>query len=529
MSENVKFDREREALYEELKGKLLDLEKSTGVISDIILEYDLLLDQVFLKIKSVQGIANKTNLLAINASIETIHASDLLASFENIVTKNLIIQAKIIAQILEHDPDFMYQDGAKVAKECGIEEFFVTDGQGLVQFTNVPSWKNATLNSSAILSILKNPELEIALPAAENGLDSEQYKVVGISRTDQPGIIQIGAHFTRPKGQLAINGFGVVAQEAKRLADVSKEISSRITALTNDLGGRIKELSLAFQDVQGSIGAGIGTAVQLQEGAGADRRVAVGIDRQEAAIQEIKDKLAAFEESLIGARRYFRDLLGPLTELINIARQTNLLGVRAAIEAAHSTNDKQDFDGLLNRHMTAEAKLLAILIERRPDIACDDMVPLADYIGLDEIWIPDGDAVVELTNVSGGKGFQFLNEGQTAPYMRILANPDLVVTAPPEPRALDGKVIKYVGVGRKGKAGLVQIGKISKMYGESTAEGFSVVAKQIKNLAEQSRELTTEIETMVEGMDFKALKAIDQMKSLQKYRMEAAAELAKLR
>jgi len=75
----------------------------------------------------------------------------------------------------------------------------------------------------------------------------------------------------------------------------------------------------------------------------------------------------------------------------------------------------------------------------------------------------------------------------------------------------------------------VQIGKISKMYGESTAEGFSVVAKQIKNLAEQSRDITTEIETMVESMDFKALKAIDQMKSLQKHRMEAAAELAKLR
>jgi methyl-accepting chemotaxis protein len=30
-----------------------------------------LIEQVFLKIKSVQGVANKTNLLAINASIET--------------------------------------------------------------------------------------------------------------------------------------------------------------------------------------------------------------------------------------------------------------------------------------------------------------------------------------------------------------------------------------------------------------------------------------------------------------------------
>jgi hypothetical protein len=103
------------------------------------------------------------------------------------------------------------------------------------------------------------------------------------------------------------------------------------------------------------------------------------------------------------------------------------------------------------------------------------------------------------------------------------------VTAPPEPRALDGKVFKYVGVGRKGKPGFVQIGKISKLYGESTAEGFSVVAKQIKNLAEQSREITTEIESVVENMDFKAQKAIDHMKSVQKCRTEAAAEIEKLR
>jgi hypothetical protein len=521
MPENVTGNNGQGSEYEGLKSKLLSLEDSTGTIRDIIQEYSSLIDQVFLKIKSVQGIANKTNLLAINASIETIHASDLLASFEEIVTKNLIVQAKILAQILEYDPDFLCQDGSKFARECGMEDFFITDAEGLIQFTNVPSWKNASLNSAEMLRILKNPELEIALPSTGTGLDSEQYKVVGISRTDQAGIIQIGAHFTRPKGQLAIDGFGVVAQEAKRLADVSKEISSRITALTNDLGNKLNELNETFGKTRASIEDCIETAAKMTRES--------GTGDQEGAMQEMKSRLAAFDVSLRDSRKYFKDILSPLTELINIARQTNLLGVRAAIEAAHSTNDKQDFDNLLNRHMTAEAKLVAILIERRPDITCDDMAPLVNYIGLDEIWIPGGDAVVELTNVPGGKGFQYVNEGQTAPYMRLLANPDLVVTAPPEPRALDGKVFKYVGVGRKGKPGFVQIGKISKMYGESTAEGFSVVAKQIKNLAEQSREITTEIETVVENMDFKAQKAIDHMRSVHKCSNEAAAEMGKLR
>lgn len=508
--------------FDGLKSKLMDLNDSTVAIRGIIQEYNSLIDQVFEKIKSVQGIANKTNLLAINASIETIHASDLLASFEEIVSKNLIIQGRIIAQILEYDPDFFYQDGAKFAKECGIEEFFVTDDQGIIQFSNMTSWKNSSLSSSDILRILKNPELEVALPATSSGLDGEQHKIVGVSRTDQAGIIQIGAHFIRPKGQLAINGFGVVALEAKRLADVSKEISSRITVLTNDLGDRIKNLYNAFQAAAESIDGSLNAADRLGSASGDS-----GSGDLEKAIENMSGKMASFETDLRDSRRYFRDILTPLMELINIARQTNLLGVRAAIEAAHSTNDKQDFDNLLNRHMTTEAKLIAILLERRPNLSCDDMPALSEYTGIDEFWIADGNAVVELTNVPGGKGFQFLNEGQTAPYMRLLANPDLVVTAPPEARTLDGKVFKYVGVGRKGRSGFVQLGKVSKLYGESTAEGFAVVAKQIKNLAEQSRDITTEIETVVEGMDFKAEKAIDHMKSAKKYRQEALNELNK--
>ncbi len=520
MREDGSVLKESESLSEGLKSKLLSLQDSAGVINCIIQEYDSLIDQVFLKIKSVQGVANKTNLLAINASIETIHASDLLASFEEIVTKNLIIQAKIIAQILEHDPDFLCQDGAGFSRECGMEEFFITDNQGIIQFTNVKSWKNTSLNSSEMLKILKNPDLEVALPATGNSFESEQYKVVGISRTDQPGVIQLGAHFTRPKGQLAINGFGVVAKEAKRLADVSKEISSRITALTNELGEKLKELNHSFDQVQ----AAILKCLESAQGVAEER----DNDKQTADMHGMKSKMIEFDSTMNDTRRYFKNILGPLSELINIARQTNLLGVRAAIEAAHSTNDKQDFDNLLNRHMSAEAKLMAILIERRPDITCADMIPLADYIGIDEIWIPDGDGVVELTNVPGGKGFQYINEGQTAPYLRILANPDLIVTAPPEPRVLDGKILKYVGVGRREKPGFVQIGKISKMYGESTAEGFAVVAKQIKNLADQSREIATEIEAMIEGMDFKAQKAADQMKRLKKYRLEAEEELRKM-
>ena len=457
--------------------------------------YDPLINDILVKIKEVQGVSNKTNLLAINASIETIHASDLLASFEHIVTSNLYTQAKIIAVILESDPDFLLQDGENFASECSIEEVYITDDQGLVCFTNMSNCNNACLKSNEMLRILKNPELEISLTASGNGFNNQLFKTVGISRKDKTGVIQIGTHFVRPNGQSAINGFGIVAQEAKRLADVSKDISARITKSTSAIGEetvRIRELSKAFLDST----------------------------REDIEMISTKESLGTLTISLEEIQNHFKNILHPLKELINIARQTNFLGVRAAIEAAHSTNDKQDFDDLLNKHMIIEAKLSSIFLERRPDMTCQDITDFSKYTGIGEFWITDDQGTVELTNTPGGVGFVFKNEGQTAPYMKLLSDPNSVVTAPPSRRALDDGVFKYVGVGRKGKPGIFQIGSASKLYGESTAEGFSVVAKQIKVLSEQSRIITAEIETSVEEMDLITTKALERNAFIWKFLLQ---------
>ena len=446
--------------------------------NEILKPYEDDLQGIFEKIRMVHGVANKTNLLAINASIETIHAMDLLQSFESIVGQNLLMQGRMLATIFRHDPDILMESGAEFARKNGIEEIYVTDEEGIVRFTNVNGSLGASLKHSEVLPILSNPELEVVLPAKSNGMDSEHLKIVAVGLHGGKGIIQMGSRFTKPKGQLAINGFGVVAQEAKRLADVSKDIAERIGHLTDQMGGEVSELLLAGESDQ-------------------------------------------VPDMLQNLRKSFREISFPLTELINIARQTNLLGVRAAIEAAHSTNDKQDFDLLLNKHMLIEAKLLSSTVEIMDMVEGKGMESITDYcdrIGIGETWITDEFGRVEMTNVEGGVGFVFKNEGQTAPYMGILSNPELEVTAPPASRALDNKIFKYAGVGRRGKKGIVQLGIPSRLYGQSTAEGFSVVAKQIKALSEQSRELTKEIEEIIEKMDSRAVKALQILENMEKTR-----------
>lgn len=415
-----------------MANRKLDQEK-ISLLRDKILEVDL--------------ISHNANLLAINATIEVIHANELLSAFEQVVTSNLLIQSCILAEILQYASDFSTQNQVEFGEKFGIEEFYITDQDGLIEHTNMQELIGEPIPNMDLLKILENPQLQIALPSTENPVTKKQYKVIAISRRDKPGIIQLASSYVGAAGQTAINGFGAVTDEAKRLADLINQISAKILEYTKSI----------------------------------------------ASLQDETDSYSDNQQ----IDNYTKSILSLTNDLYNIARQTNLLGINASIEAAHSSNEKQDFDNLLDLYMTSEAKLAAHLVYSRPGITCQDMVGVSACSGIGEFWITDENGVVELTNFEGGKGFRFTNDGQTAPYMKILTDPGLVVTAPPSRRALDNRIYKFAAVARLDKKGIFQIGIPSKMYGDSTTKGFAEVAKQIKSLSEGLKKAADEIDGLL--------------------------------
>jgi|GEM_PF-1036954 len=515
----------------ELLKKAETISRSTLEIRQIIEEDSGLTAEIVEKLRSVDGIANKINLLAINASIETIHASGLLSGFERVIAQNMLIQARLIAWLLESRESTSNDDVMEIARRCGIEELHLTDQEGYVTHSNVPGWVNIKLAASDVYKILEGSAEMVVLPATGKLLEGVLFKTVAVARRDRPGLIQIGCQYQQPQGQLAIDGFGVVAQEAKRLADEAKGTAAKISAMLEDVSSSMENLdgssSYAMDSVLQAVDIMKENDLSLN---GADRNVG-SYDARYAgkiigdAMETIKARLQDVESGLAEMRSSFHGILSPLSEIIKVAKQTNLLGVRASIEAAHSTNDKKDFDNLLNKHMTVQARIVADILESHPAMTCDLITEIAEYAGVDELWIADGKSEVEFTNVVGGVGFVYKNEGQTAPYLRILSDPSLVITMPPEMRTLDNRVFKYVGVGRREKHGFIQVGRASKIYGESTAEGFAVVARQIKILAEQSRDIASEVVEMIENMDLKAQKADAMIKGNKKHLVDAQATI----
>ncbi len=519
-------------LSTELTKKTDCISRSTHEIRTIIEEDSGLTLEIVEKLKSVDGIANKINLLAINASIETIHASGLLSGFERIIAQNMLIQARLIARLLEFRQDMTNEELTELIRQCGVEELHLTDQEGYVTHSNVPGWIGIKLADSDVYRILEGSTEAVVLPAAGKLLEGVLFKVVAAARRDRPGLIQIGCRYQQPQGQLAIDGFGVVAQEAKRLADEAKQTAARIAEMLIDVNRSMEELdglsSAAIDAVDNAADASSGNDLAITDASTGGYEAKEAEKYLSGAIGSIGLKLQDVGNGLEVMRKSFRGILGPLSEIIKVAKQTNLLGVRASIEAAHSTNDKKDFDMLLNKHMTIQARIAAFVLEAHPSMTCDEITELAGYAGVDEFWIAGGNAEVEITNIVGGVGFVYKNEGQTAPYLRILSDPDLVITMPPEMRTLDNKVFKYVAVGRKDKPGFLQVGRASKIYGESTAEGFAVVARQIKVLAEQSREIAAEVVEMIESMDNKAQKADEMIKSSSKAFSEAVGIINRL-
>jgi methyl-accepting chemotaxis protein len=90
------------------------------------------------------------------------------------------------------------------------------------------------------------------------------------------------------------------------------------------------------------------------------------------------------------------------------------------------------------------------------------MAALAKTVGVDEIHVMDGKGVLRWGNIAGFYGFDFATSEQTKPFLKILADPSFELAQDPEPRGADKVLFQYIGVARRDRPGIVQIGVAPK-------------------------------------------------------------------
>ena len=137
--------------------------------------------------------------LGIGARIEKARAMD------DAVSKHMVAQAKLTAHFIAAavkagmSKKEINAALAGVAKESAISEFWISDGKGEIEFTNIPGASfrfptdvNAKSQAAPFAALLGGAKKVVVQGFQKRDLDGKSFKYVGAAGVDKPRIVQVG-------------------------------------------------------------------------------------------------------------------------------------------------------------------------------------------------------------------------------------------------------------------------------------------------------------------------------------------------
>ena len=135
-------------------------------------------------------------------------------------------------------------------------------------------------------------------------------------------------------------------------------------------------------------------------------------------------------------------------------------------QVMHIMENNSDELAELNRNLDTDyltrAKAAAYVMDHHKEISMDvqQMQYLAELLNVDELHVIDENGIIVSASVSQYIGIDMADHKQTREFLSLLENKDedAYLIQEPQPNAAEGKVMKYIGVVRKGQKGFVQVG-----------------------------------------------------------------------
>lgn len=149
----------------------------------------------------------------------------LISNDENILrlTDNLgsnsLAKARAFADMLAIDPSIA-DDAARmeeIRQRLDVTELHVIDEKGIITHSTIPEYVGFDMGSgaqsAAFLAIIDNPSMEIAQEPQMNAAAGIVMQYIGVARSDERGLVQVGVHPTVLENTLASTSIDLVLRE----------------------------------------------------------------------------------------------------------------------------------------------------------------------------------------------------------------------------------------------------------------------------------------------------------------------------
>lgn len=138
------------------------------------------------------------------------------------------------------------------------------------------------------------------------------------------------------------------------------------------------------------------------------------------------------------------------------------------------------FNALDEKNLDLAKSIAEIIKSDTNMLETQNITALAKSLGVDEIHVTNGKAVLEYGNITGFYGFDFNTSEQTLPFAQLANSKDGRLAQSPSLRGADNTLFQYIGVSRLDEPGIVQVG-LSPVYIDNLQKVIGL-QKMIENL-----------------------------------------------